>query len=150
MPMQVLNGPAIEAGESLSDAVDCSGGSLVRITMPPGWDDACLTFEFSTDGVFFNDMFDLKGYAVTIEHVVEGSGVIIPSDIGRAIAFLKFRSGTRGNPVEQKERRQFAVTIVPFEGAASAPARTARKKAAKKTAKKKPTYKFKKKKVKDW
>ena len=136
MPMQVLNGPTIEAGESLSDAVDCSGGSLVRITMPPQWDDASLTFEFSTDGNFYNDMFDLKGYAVTIEHVVEGSGVIIPSDIGRAIAFLKFRSGTRGNPVEQKERRQFAVTIVPHTTAAP-PARSAKKKAAKKTAKKK-------------
>ena len=146
MPMQVLNGPAIEAGESLSDSVDCSGGSLVRITMPAEWgDDAPLTFEFSTDGVFFNDMFDLKGFAVTIEHVVPGSGVIIPSDVGRAIAHLKFRSGTRGNPVEQKEFRQFAVTIV-TEEAAAPPARSARKKAAKKTAKKKPA----KKKTKPW
>jgi hypothetical protein len=136
MPMQVLNGPTIQAGESLSDAVDCSGGSLVRITMPPAWDQAPLTFEFSTDGVFFNDMFDLKGFAVTVEHVVEGSGVIIPSDIGRAIAFLKFRSGSRGNPVEQSETRNFAVTIVPFASEPAAPARSAKKKVAKKAAKK--------------
>jgi hypothetical protein len=124
--LQVLNGPTIEEGESLSDGVDCSGGQLVRITMPTEWgEDAPLTFEFSTDGLMYNDMFDLKGFAVTIEHVVPGSGVIIPADIGQAIAFIKFRSGTRGNPIVQNERRQFAVTIVAAE---SAPVQTSRKK----------------------
>ena len=143
MPLQVLNGPTIEAGESLSDAVDCSGGQLVRITMPSEWDsDAPLTFEFSTDGTFFNDMFGLDGYAVTVKVVVPGSGVIIPADIGRAIAFIKFRSGTRGNPIEQKERRQFAATIVTDDAPAAPPARTAKKKVAKKAAKKKKTRRW--------
>lgn len=136
--LQVLNGPTIEAGESLSDGVDCSGGQLVRITMPTDWDDdAPLTFEFSTDGTFYNDMFGLDGYAVTIAHVVKGSGVIIPADIGRAIAFIKFRSGGRGNPVVQKERRQFAVTIV-REGEVAPASRSVKKKpVAKKSPKKK-------------
>jgi len=111
--LQVLNGPTIKAGESLSDAVDCSGGELCRITMPSDWSpNASLTFEFSTDGVFFNELYQLDGYAVTIETVVPGAGVIIPSEIGRAIAFIKFRSGTPGNPVEQDEDRVFAVTII--------------------------------------
>ena len=35
MTLNVMNGPVIEAGESLSGAVDCSGGDAVRITMPP-------------------------------------------------------------------------------------------------------------------
>lgn len=115
--LQVLNGPFIQAGESLSDAVDCSAGQLVRITMPTEWTDAPLTFQFSTDGVFFNDMFGLDGYEVTVKHVVEGSGVIIPGDIGRAIVHIKFRSGTRGNPIPQEADRAFAVTVL-AEGAA--------------------------------
>jgi len=139
--LKVLDGPFIEAGDSLSSAIDCSGGQLVRITMPLAWDDAPLTFEFSTDGTAFNDMFNLEGYAVKIDVVVPGSGVIIPEDVGRAVAWIKFRSGTRGNPVEQKEGRLFAVAIVTEDDAAPAsasrrtPKRTA-KKAAKKAAKK--------------
>ena len=112
--LQVLEGPTIQAGESLSDSVDCSAGQLVRITMPYTWDDmsTSITFQFSTDGVFFNDMFGLDGYEVTIDTVVEKAGVIIPEHIGRAVAFLKIRSGTRGNPVVQEENRTFAVTIL--------------------------------------
>ena len=110
--LEVLNGPTIEKGESLSDAVDCSAGQLVRITMPTEWTDAPLTFQFSTDGVFFNEMYGLDGFAVTIKTVVPGAGVIIPHDIGVAIAHIKFRSGTHGNPVEQEEQRAFAVTIM--------------------------------------
>jgi hypothetical protein len=117
MMLQVLNGPTIEAGEWLSDAVDCSAGQLVRITMPTDWDDAELTFQFSTDGVMFNDMFGLDAFAVSVKTVVPGSGVIIPADVGRAIAFIKFRSGSRGNPVVQSDRRQFAVTIVTDQAA---------------------------------
>jgi hypothetical protein len=135
--LKVLDGPFIEAGESLSSAIDCSGGQLVRITMPSDWTAAPLTFEFSTDGTSFNDMFDLKGFAVTIDHVMPGSGVIIPEDIGRAIAWIKFRSGTRGNPVNQEGGRLFAVAIEASDEAAP-PARSAKKKApAKKAAKKK-------------
>lgn len=111
MPMEVINGPTIEKGESLSDAVDCSGGELVRITMPAEWTDAQLTFQFSTDGVFFNEMYQLDGFAVTLPTVVPGAGVIVPHEIARAINFIKFRSGTSGNPVRQEEKRDFAVTI---------------------------------------
>ena len=123
MTLKVLNGPTIAAGESLSDAVDCSGGQLVRITMPADWNDAVLTFQFSTDGVFFNDMFGLDGYEVGVPEVVPGSGVILPGDVGRAIAFIKFRSGTRGNPVAQDEDRVFAVTILTEEVTLVSPSR---------------------------
>jgi len=112
MTLQVLNGPTIAKGESLSDGVDCSGGQLVRITMPYTWEGAGITFQFSTDGVFYNDMFGLDGFEVQIKNVVANSGVIIPADIGRAIAHLKIRSGTRGNPIVQNEQRTFALTIL--------------------------------------
>ena len=120
--LQVLNGPTIAAGQSLSDAVDCTGGQLCRITMPPGWTRAPLTFQFSTDGVFFNDMFGLDGFEVTIQTIAPGSGVILPSDIGRAIGFLKVRSGTRGNPIPQETARAFAVTLLVDDDMAVDPA----------------------------
>jgi hypothetical protein len=110
--LQVIEGPTIEAGESLSDAVDCSPGQLCRITMPGDWTDAPLTFMFSTDGMFYNEMYGLDGYAVSIKTVVPGAGVIIPTDVGRAIAFLKFRSGNERDPVRQEAMRRFAVTII--------------------------------------
>ena len=119
--LQVLNGPIIQGGEFLSEGIDCSAGQLVRITMPPEWTPAPLTFQFLTDGVFYNDMFGIDGFEVTIKTVVSGAGVIIPTDVGRAIAHLKIRSGTRNNPMPQPEPRNFAVTIL-VEGAAAASA----------------------------
>jgi len=121
--LQVLEGPTIAIGESLSNGVDCSAGQLVRITMPYTWDGAPITFQFSTDGVFYNDMFGLDGYEVTIADVIKNTGVIIPADIGRAIAHLKIRSGTRGNPIVQFEARTFALTILVPDGASADPAR---------------------------
>jgi len=137
--LTVINGPTIAAGESLSNAVDVTAGAMVRITMPPEWTEAPITFQFSTDGLFFNEMCNLDGFAVTIENIWPGSGVIVPEHIGRAVAHIKFRSGTAGNPVPQEGERWFAVAIID-SGDASAPAsRTASKKKppAKKAAKKK-------------
>jgi hypothetical protein len=113
--LQVIEGPKILTGESLSDGVDCTAGQLVRITMPYTWTNAPLTFQFSTDGVFFNDMFGLDGFEVKIDAVTANSGVIIPEFIGRAIAHLKIRSGRRDSPVPQAEDRTFAVTILTDE-----------------------------------
>jgi len=110
--LQVIEGPTIQAGESLSDSVDCSAGQLVRITIPEGWTDAVMTFQFSTDGMFFNDMYGVDGFAVTIPEVVPRAGVVVPGVIGRAVAYLKIRSGTPGNPVVQEEARTFAVAIL--------------------------------------
>jgi hypothetical protein len=112
MTLQVLNGPFIQAGESLSDAVDCSAGELVRLTMPGAWtDSAPLTFQISTDGVFYNDLFTLDGHELTLPVVVPGAAVLVSHDVGRAIAFIKFRSGTRAAPVAQQDLREFAVAI---------------------------------------
>jgi hypothetical protein len=138
--LKVLNGPFIQAGESLSDGIDCSEGQLVRITMPPTWGgEDGITFQFSTDGLFYNEMYGIDGYAVSIKTVVPGAGVIIPGEIGKAIAWLKIRSGTEGNPVTQEETRNFAVTVLVQDEAAAPPARSAKKKAPakKKAAKKK-------------
>jgi hypothetical protein len=117
--LQVLNGPFIQAGESLSDAIDCSPGELVRLTMPGAWSEAPLTFQISTDGVFYNDLFTLDGHELTLP-VVPGAAVLVSHDVGRAVAFIKFRSGTRAAPVPQQDLREFAVAIDVSDAAGAA------------------------------
>jgi len=112
MTLEVVNGPTIAEGESLSNAIDVSAGQMVRITMPGEWTNAPLTFQFSTDGVFFNEMYGIDGYAVTIPIVVPGAGVIIPGDIGRAINHIKFRSGTEGDPVPQEKEHGLPLLLL--------------------------------------
>ena len=112
MPLQVLNGPTIAAGEALSDGIDCSAGRVVRLTMPAGWDRAQLTFQISSDGVFYNDLVGLDGYEIAFTNVVPGSAVVVPEETGRAIGWLKLRSGTRTDPEAQSATRVFAVAIL--------------------------------------
>ena len=62
-PIMFLDGPVIQAGESLSEALDCSIGFPVRLTMPQapdGWTPANLTFQISTDGNWFNDALGFR------------------------------------------------------------------------------------------
>jgi hypothetical protein len=110
MALIVRNGPFIQADESLSDVIDCRDGRLVRITMPGNWTSAPLTFQVSTDGIYYNDLFDWAAKEIKFE-VVPGAGVVLPPDLTFSLAYLKFRSGTRDNPIEQKELREFAVAL---------------------------------------
>jgi hypothetical protein len=122
--LKVLNGPVIRANESLSEPLDCSAGDLLRLTMPTEWTAAPLTFQISSDGQFYNDAFTMDGYEVTLPVVVPGSGVIVPLDVGKAIAWIKFRSGSRAAPVPQEAERQFAVAINTYQGPALAETET--------------------------
>ncbi len=105
----VLNGPAIAAGESLSDVLDCTSGVPCRITMPADWTSAILTFQISTDGQGFNDLVQPDGHEVQF-NVVPGSAVMVPADSSN-FNYIKFRSGSRDNPIPQPERRQFAMAV---------------------------------------
>jgi hypothetical protein len=111
MPLEVLNGPTIQQDESLSDAIDCGSADLVRITMPADWTPAVLTFQISSDGNFFNDVFGYDGDEVVI-NVVPGAAVLVPQGLSRALGFIQFRSGTRDRPVPQEETRVFAVAVM--------------------------------------
>jgi len=112
MPLQVLNGPVIAQGESESDALDCTAGAIIRLTMPTDWTPANLTFLISSDGNGFNDLVKFNGDPVTLT-VVPGSAVVVSplDEYLKAVAFLKLRSGTAKHPVVQQERREFAVAI---------------------------------------
>jgi hypothetical protein len=108
MPLVIINGPIIQAGESLSSGIDCSAGAIVKITMPGNWVGAApLTFATSSDGLMFNDMFMPDGHELTYT-VVAGTGIFVPR---LTTGFIKFRSGTREQPVPQPELREFAVAI---------------------------------------
>lgn len=123
MPLEILDGPTIGRGESLSDEIDCSDGEIVRITVPQEFTKANLTFQVSTDGNFFNDLFDEHGKEITIS-AEPNSGIVITGLWTRAVAFLKFRSGSREHPVVQREDCKFAIAIdTGAQAAGSAPAR---------------------------
>jgi len=112
MPLQVIVGPIIQAGQSLSDELDVSAGKMVRITTPNSWDPiAPVTFQISTDGQLYNDLFMPDGREVSIVCNGLNRAIVVPPAFGAAIAFIKFRSGTSLRPVKQNALRDFAVAI---------------------------------------
>jgi hypothetical protein len=108
--LAIIDGPTIKAGESLSDGADCSGGEIVRITVPQEFTPSNLTFQVSTDGNFYNDLYDAKGEEITIV-ANANSGIVIQDRLVRSIAFIKFRSGTKDHPVVQKQACKFAIAL---------------------------------------
>ena len=47
MPLTIINGPIIEAGDSLTAGIDCSAGPIVKITMPGNLVGDTITFQTS-------------------------------------------------------------------------------------------------------
>jgi hypothetical protein len=129
----VIAGPVIEAGQSVSSAIDCTEGQPVRITMPPEWNTAALTFQISDDGEAFNNLYDLDR-EIRIKPAVAGSAIALPTEAsaidqsGRAKpplpagVHLRIRSGTAASPVIQTARREFTVTIETAVAAVQQPA----------------------------
>lgn len=110
MTLAIVDGPTILRGDSLSDGVDCSAGTIVRITVPQEFTPANLTFQVSSDGNFYNDLFSSGGDEITV--VAKAStGIIIPEPWAKSINFIKFRSGSRDHPVEQREDCRFAIAV---------------------------------------
>jgi hypothetical protein len=116
MPLTIINGPIIDAGESLSAGIDCSAGPIVKITMPGNFVGDTITFQTSSDGIMYNDIFQPDGTELMFR-VIAGTGII---GMRLSTGFIKFRSGTRERPVVQPELREFAVALE----VASAPAGT--------------------------
>jgi hypothetical protein len=112
MALQVLNGPFIQAGESLSDGLDCRAGSIVRLTMPGNWTPANITFQISSDGAMYNDLVDMNANEIMVPIRAGSALVVAPlSDYLKAVAFIKIRSGSSAHPVVQEELREFAIAV---------------------------------------
>ena len=77
MTLQIIDGPLFAKGESLSSGIDISAGNIVRITTPAGWTNANLTFQISSDGTGYNDLYDAEGQEITIVVRGENSAIII-------------------------------------------------------------------------
>jgi hypothetical protein len=113
MPLTIVDGPTIAAGESLSDAADCSGGQIVRITVPQEYTAGSerMTFQVSSDGNFFNDMYDVDGKLIAVVSKPNTS-IVIDQAWTRAVGFIKIRSGTPEQPVEQREVCRLGIAVL--------------------------------------
>lgn len=107
MTITVLIGPVIAQGEALSEGLDCSAGQIVKITMPADWTTADLTFQTSSDGQGYNDIYQADGNELKCT-VRAGTAIV---GLGLAKGWIKFRSGTSEQPVVQPARREFAVAV---------------------------------------
>jgi hypothetical protein len=108
MTINIIDGPIIAAGQSLSSAVDCKTWTIVRITIPAEWSYAPLSFVVSSDGVlpYVNVCF-ANGKERILE-VQPGSavlGTLIPA------GWIKFRSGTSSLAVPQKNTVTFRMAL---------------------------------------
>ena len=110
MPVTIINGPIIAAGEYLSAGVDCSAGRIIRITTPAQWTNANISFLVSSDGNGYESLYE-----------ADGTEVVIPCGPSRAISislawpeavFLKIRSGRRDYPVLQEAQREFSIALL--------------------------------------
>jgi hypothetical protein len=129
MSLAVIRGAIIPAGQSLSNAVDCSGSArLARIIFPPGWTAAPLTFQLSPDGAAWSDLHHVSvpgaaynTYEAVVPNPRAGSTVILPTNLGQSLAWVKVRSGTAAAPVAQEADREFMFVVEMPDGAAAGP-----------------------------
>jgi hypothetical protein len=111
MALTVLRGPIIAAGESLSGGVDLQGGQLVRITAPKVWGGNNISFQISSDGAEYNDLYTADGNEVVIECKAGRAIVINWPTWWKAVPFLKIRAGSSEAPESQETEREFALAV---------------------------------------
>jgi len=107
----ILNGPIIQANYYLSEGIDCSAGKIVRITMPDEWDTANLTFQISTNGEFYNDLYYANGDEYLI-YAAKQRAIIIDQEEWVPGLWVKIRSGTAAQPVVQTAYREFSMVLL--------------------------------------
>jgi hypothetical protein len=99
----------IPSGQSLSNGIDLSAGTAIFIHMPGSWTPALLSFQISPDGVTYGDLVDMAAKEISINIIP--ATVIKANWIPALAGFLKFRSGSRSNPVTQPLSRAFVVSV---------------------------------------
>lgn len=101
----------IAAAASLSDAVDCGGGDILRISMPAAWTGDELTFQVEDgDGVYRDLMME---WGVELGGWME-AGQSIETSVFlqlQQINNIKLRSGTSGAPVAQAAEREIRLVV---------------------------------------
>jgi hypothetical protein len=113
--LTTLNGPVIRAGQSLSDAIDCSAvDRIIRIIVPAEWNGAPISFQLSSDGAAWHDLFHVSpdnffGFEVIVPRPPPGACITMPPGMSLALNWLKIRSGTSSLPVPQTVDCTFAL-----------------------------------------
>lgn len=111
MGLTIVDGPTIPHNESLSDGADISGGTIVRLTVPMEFTPANLTFQSSSNGDLYNDLYDASGQEVTMVAKPDTT-IIIEAPWAASLGWIKIRSGTRSNPVEQtRDACKFGIAV---------------------------------------
>lgn len=110
MPLVVLAGPTIPAGQALSNGIDTSAGKLVRIDTPPLWTPAHLTFLVSTDGGGYNSLYK-GGQEIIIPYMGPSRAIFVIPEDWPSLVWLQLRSGRQGAPVPQALARVFSLVI---------------------------------------
>ncbi len=107
MASVILNiGPVIAKDASLSNAVDCTVGTIVRIFVPPEWTPAPLSFVLSPDNVLpYATVCNADGRERILR--VEPNSMILGTII--AGGWIKFRSGNATLAMPQKNACTFRV-----------------------------------------
>jgi hypothetical protein len=94
--------------------------------MPDAWSGgASLSFQLSVDGVnfdlFHTDPNTFATFEVEVPRPVPGAVITMPPNLGRAVSFVRVRSGTRSLPVTQTADRSFQfICEIPSTVAAAA------------------------------
>ena len=101
----------IAAQGSLSAAIDCEGGDIVRLHMSAAWTAADLTFQVDDgDGTFRDIYWDWGAELV----MAAAAGIVIelsPFILMHAIELIKVRSGTAAVPVAQNAERIIQLAV---------------------------------------
>ncbi len=98
----------ISSGQSLSSSVDIKDLPIVAIQMPAAWTAANLTFQGSSDGTNFFDVYNLEGDEFRVVASTSRYIVLSPFEFQWA-RYIKVRSGTTGTPVTQGADRTLTI-----------------------------------------
>jgi hypothetical protein len=101
----------INAGESLSNAVNLASTAVAVVIAPPDWTPANISFQLSVDNVTFGDLFDNAGTEV-VRTFVPGTAVVVDRSLTDAALYVKIRSGPRDKPVVQQVQRKITLGLV--------------------------------------
>lgn len=110
--VRIQSTAVIANGTSLSSAIDLGAATLFGVQMPSSWTTANLTFQASTDGVTYANLYDSTGTEVAV--TAGASQFIVLSTPAQwiGIRYLKVRSGTSGTAVNQVADRTIQIVSV--------------------------------------
>ncbi|WP_156680260.1 hypothetical protein [Sphingomonas profundi] len=104
----------IAAGTSLSPVVDLAGERLHRIVVPAGWTAAAISFQSSSSGTTFADLFDVSGEVTLSTSIVAGGrAIVVDPAVFLGVRYLRLRSGTSAGAVNQAADRALTLVTVP-------------------------------------